>query len=73
MFQACMCSSRASVRFLTYNSRGMGRTGAVVQGAEQIIGSGSRYTMHQAQVLADSVRRDIRQHGAAVLDGYKGE
>ena len=33
-------------------------------GREQFIGIGAGYTMHQAQVLCDSVRRDAANHGA---------
>jgi hypothetical protein len=41
-----------------------------IQGGEQFIGAGSNYTMHQAETLTQSVRRDIARHGAAALDQY---
>jgi len=40
------------------------------QGGEQFIGAGANYTLHQAEKLTQSVRRDIARHGAAVLDQY---
>jgi len=40
---------------------------------EQFRGIGAGYTMHQAQVMADSIRRDISNHGFSVLDNQAGE
>ena len=37
-------------------------------GAEQFKGQGARYTMQQAQVYSDAIRRDLARHGASALD-----
>lgn len=38
------------------------------QSGEQFFGADANYTMHQAEVFADSIRRDIVRHGAQILD-----
>ena len=39
-----------------------------VQGTEKLMQHDAPYTLAQAQCACDSLRRDIRNHGAAVLD-----
>ena len=41
------------------------------QSGEQFFGADANYTLHQAEVFADSIRRDIAHHGAQILDTLK--
>lgn len=45
------------------NNAGWAARVRTIMGREVFIGIGAKYTMHQAQMLCDTIRRDAARHG----------